>query len=263
MTIPERNEPQNMRLISSVNNEEIKEVAKLGSTKERSTQGRFIAEGIRVCTTLMQAGLKPEQIYVLDEEHAQQVKSAVSEKKITLVTPHVMEKMSQATTPSGLLGVFPIPSKPALNTLSSGLVLAKIADPGNLGTLLRTAAAMNKRSVVLVSTVDPYSPKVVQSSAGFIAHLDIFRLDWDTLLKTKAKQKLKLIALVVQGGKKPEMIDFNDSLLVVGSEAHGIPEAWLDTCDELMTLSMPGNTESLNAAVAGSVALYIACMRQL
>jgi rRNA methylases len=259
----DRTEPLKIRTITSVNNEEVKEVAKLGLTKERAFQGRFIAEGVRVCTTLMQAGLKPEQIYAIDEQHAQQVENIVAEKKITLVTQHVMEKMSQATTPSGLLGVFPIPSKPALNTLSTGLVLAKIADPGNLGTLLRTAAAMDKRSVVLVSTVDPYSPKVVQSSAGFIAHLSIFRLDWETLLKAKTKQKLTLVALVAQGGNKPETIDFKDALLVVGSEAHGIPEPWLDSCDEKMTLPMPGNIESLNAAVAGSIGLYVAYQRTL
>jgi TrmH family RNA methyltransferase len=251
-----------MRTITSSSNEEIKEIAKLSSTKERSLQGRFIAEGIRICTTLLQAGFKLEQIYITNEEYADQMQPIVQERKITLVTEHVMEKMSQASTPSGILGVFSIPQKPALSKLSAGLVLAKIADPGNLGTLLRSAAAMNKRSVVLVSTVDPYSPKVVQASAGCIAYLDIFRLDWETLLKAKTKQKLKLIALVVQGGKKPEMIDFNDSLLVVGSEAHGIPEAWLDTCDALMTLPMPGNTESLNAAVAGSIALYVACQEK-
>jgi TrmH family RNA methyltransferase len=255
-------ELQTIRTITSSSNEEIKNIAKLGSTKERSLQGRFIAEGIRVCSTLLQAGFKPEQIYITNAEYADQIQHIVQERKITLVTEHVMEKMSQATTPSGVLGVFLIPNKPVVSKLSSGLVLAKIADPGNLGTLLRTAAAMNKRSVVLVSTVDPYSPKVVQASAGCIAYLDIFRLDWETLLKAKTKQNLKLIALVVQGGKNPEMIDFNDSLLVVGSEAHGIPEAWLDTCDELMTLPMPGSTESLNAAVAGSIALYVSCQKK-
>ena len=259
----DRTEPQIIRTITSTSNEEIKEIAKLGSTKERATQGRFIAEGTRVCTTLMNAGLKPEQIYVTDEEHAEQLRPIVSEKKITLVQSHVMEKMSQAVTPSGVLGVFPIPSKPSITSMSSGVVLAKIADPGNLGTLMRTAAAMNKRTVVLVSSVDPYSPKVVQSSAGYIAHLDIFRLDWDTLLKAKTKQNLKLVALVVSDGKNPDKIDFQDSLLVVGSEAHGIPEPWLDTCDEHMTLPMPGNIESLNAAVAGSIALYVAYQQTL
>jgi TrmH family RNA methyltransferase len=258
MNRTDRSEPQNIRTISSTSNDEIKEIAKLGSTKERAKQGLFIAEGTRVCTTLINAGLKPEQIYVIDEEHAEQFRSIATEKKITLVSSHVMEKMSQAVTPSGVLAVFPIPDKPAITKMSSGIVLAKIADPGNLGTLMRSAAAMNKRTVVLVSSVDPYSPKVVQSSAGYIAHLDIFRFDWDTLVKTKTKQGLNLVALVARGGKSPNNIDFKNSFLVIGSEAHGIPEAWLDACDQQMTLAMPGNIESLNAAVAGSIALYVA-----
>lgn len=252
-----------MRTITSSNNEEIKKIAKLGSTKERATQGRFVAEGTRTCATLIQAGFKPEQIYVIDEDHANTMQSFAQQEIITLIPEYIMQKISQATTPSGVLGVFPIPAKPSLDQLGSGVVLAKIADPGNLGTLLRTAAAMNKKTVVLISTVDPYSPKVVQSSAGCIAHLDIFRLDWETLIKAKNKKQLKLIGLVVNGGKKPESIDFKDSLLVVGSEAHGIPEPWLDNCDEQMTLPMPGNAESLNAAVAGSIALYIAYQRAL
>jgi TrmH family RNA methyltransferase len=249
---------ENLRTITSTNNDEIKKIAKLGMTKERATQGRFIAEGTRVCMTLLQAGYKPEQIYVTNQEAADQFCPIITDKKVTIISEHVMEKISQATTPSGVLGVFPIPSKPSLDTLSSGLVLAKIADPGNLGTLLRTAAAMNKRTVVLISSVDPYSPKVVQSSAGFIAHLDIFRLDWDTLIKAKNKRNLQLIALIVKDGKNPADISFENTLLVVGSEAHGIPEPWLDTCDTLMTIPMPGHIESLNAAVAGSIALYIA-----
>lgn len=258
MNTKTRSLPPTIRTITSTSNEEIKEVAKLASTKERSTRGLFIAEGTRVCTTLLQAGMELEQMYVIDQEHGSQFRPSISEKKITLVSTHVMEKMSQAVTPSGVLGVFHIPSKPAITKMKSGLVLAKIADPGNLGTLLRTAAAMNKHTVVLVSTVDPYCPKVVQASAGYIAHLDIFRLDWDTLLKAKAKQQLTLVALVVSDGKHPDTIEFKDSLLVVGSEAHGIPEPWLDTCDVHMTLQMPGNIESLNAAIAGSIALYVA-----
>lgn len=254
-----RNETiETLRTITSTANDEIKQIAKLGITKERATQGRFIAEGSRVCMTLIQAGYKPQQIYVTTQEAADQFCSIVTNKKVTLVSDHVMEKISQTTTPSGILGVFSIPPKPSLDTLEPGLVLAKIADPGNLGTLLRTAAAMNKRTVVLVSCVDPYSPKVIQSSAGFIAHLDIFRLDWETLVKAKNKHKLQLIALVVKGGKNPADISFENALLVVGSEAHGIPEPWLDTCDTLMTIPMPGQIESLNAAVAGSIALYIA-----
>jgi TrmH family RNA methyltransferase len=253
-----RRNTQSVRKIMSVQNNEIKQVAKLGMAKERSKQGRFIAEGSRVCMTLVQAGYKPECIYVTEQAYADQFTHVVPGRDIALVHSHVMEKISQATTPSGILGVFRIPDQPRLDTLSSGLVLAKISDPGNLGTLLRTAAAMNKRSVVLISGADPYSPKVVQASAGCIAYLDIFRLEWDMLLKAKSARKLQLVALVVNGGQSPAGIHLSDALLVVGSEAHGIPDSWLITCDRRMTIPMPGNIESLNAAVAGSIALYIA-----
>jgi TrmH family RNA methyltransferase len=252
----------NLRTITSNRNDEIKEITKLETVDGREAQGRFIAEGLRVCTTLAQAGCKPVQVYVTSEDRAQELKGIVHRNKITIVSKHVMERISQVTTPSGILGIFPIPKKPSIRKLGPGLVLARIVDPGNLGTLLRTAAAMNKKSVVLISTVDPYGPKVIQASAGCIAHLDIFKLEWEKLVNAKNKRNLKLAGLVVKGGKKPSSIDFKDTLLVVGNEASGIPEPWLRNCDEQVTLPMPGKTESLNAAIAGAIALYLACQHE-
>ena len=95
------------------------------------------------------------------------------------------------------------------------------------------------------------------------------RIDQTTALKLKNgikkiiiphenKKDLKLIALVVKDGTPPDTINFENSLLVIGSEAHGIPTQWAEQCEEKLTLPMPGNTESLNAAVAGSIAIYLA-----
>ena len=153
---------------------------------------------------------------------------------------------------------FPYLKHPPLNKLSDGIILAQISDPGNMGTLIRTAAAMKASSVVIVDGSDPWSPKVIQASAGCSALVNIFRIEWQALVHTIKQQNLKLIAMFVSGGKTPDELSFKDSLLVVGSEAHGIPESWFGECDELMTLPMPGKTESLNAAIAGSIALYLA-----
>jgi TrmH family RNA methyltransferase len=125
-----------------------------------------------------------------------------------------------------------------------------------MGTLIRSAIAMGIKSVVIVEGTDPWSPKVIQASAGTIIQANVFQIGWDQLIKNK--KNLKLCALVVKGGKKPNQIDFKDILLVVGNEANGIPDNWLSKCEEKMTLPMPGNTESLNAAIAGSIALYLA-----
>ena len=118
---------------------------------------------------------------------------------------------------------------------------------------------MNKKTVIVIEGVDPWNPKVVQASAGTIGLVTIFQLSWQQLLKNKKTHKL--CALVISNGKKSEDIDFKNMLLIVGSEAHGIPPAWIDQCEEKLTLPMPGRLESLNAAVAGSIALYLATMQ--
>ena len=147
-----------------------------------------------------------------------------------------------------------MPKKPQISTLTSGAVLAQVSDPGNMGTLIRTTAAMGLNSVVCIEGVDPWHPKVVQSSAGAIAAVNVFQMDWQTLIDNKGD--IKLAALVVEEGAEPSTIDKN-SLIVIGNEANGLPRNWSATCNQQITLPMPGHTESLNAAVAGSIALYL------
>ncbi len=243
-----------MKTINSRTNDTIKHVVSLYQKKQRSAHKQFIAEGLRTCATLIESGMQLIQFFVT-EQHVSAAQKLVNETMITLVADSVMEKLSSATTPSGIVGQFAMPEAHSAHTLSSGLVLAEISDPGNMGTLIRTAAALNQKSVVIVGGTDPYSPKVIQSSAGTIGMVHIFQWEWHELLEHKGKNQL--IALVVSGGKTPSEMNAPHALLVVGSEAHGIPEQWVSDCDMRMTLAMPGSTESLNAAVAGSIALYV------
>ncbi len=123
-----------------------------------------------------------------------------------------------------------------------------------MGTLIRTTAAMGLKTVVCIETVDPWSPKVIQSSAGTIAAVNIFQIDWGILMQYKGD--LSLNALVVLGGDAPSTMPKN-SLIVIGNEAKGLPEKWVSKCEQHITLPMPGQTESMNAAVAGAIALYL------
>lgn len=248
-----------MKIITSRQNPEIKLIQELHGSKERKLHKKFIAEGLRTCSTLLTGGCTLEQFYVT-ESVQQTAHALVSAEKITVVNDSVMEKISTTKTPSGLLGVFHIPQQKPLSAITAGIVLAQISDPGNMGTLIRSAAAMNA-CVVIIEGVDAFAPKVVQASAGTIGLVSLFQLSWQELIAHKGN--LKLCALVVHGGKKPQEIDLNNSLLVIGSEAHGIPEQWIAECDQQLTLPMPGNTESLNAAIAGSIALYLVTTQSL
>jgi TrmH family RNA methyltransferase len=244
---------ETVKTITSVHNSEIKALAKLDTAKERSHQQRFVVEGIRVCQTFIKAGKKPLQLYVTQE----QLKAAydlVPESLITCVSQPIMHKISHTKTPSGFLGIFALPALPEPSLIGAGLVLAQVAEPGNMGTLIRTCAALGYKSVVIVGGADIWSPKVVQATAGTLALVNIFTWSWQELMTHK--KNLHLVALVVQGGKKPQELPLTNALLVVGNEAHGIPQQWLADCQEQLTIGMPGGTESLNAAVAGSIALY-------
>jgi len=244
-----------MKKIVSKANPEVKHIISLHQSKNRYEHKEFIAEGIRTCKTLCAAGYAPKQFYATEETIAN-AHSLVTANYITQVSDKVMHKISTTKTPSGLLGIFAIPPALPLSSLDSGIVLAQIMDPGNMGTLIRSCAAMGKKTIVVVEGTDPWSPKVIQASAGTIGLVNIFQLDWETL--RKHTQSLRLCALVVHGGTHPADIDFEHTLLVVGNEAHGLPDTWLQDCDLKITLPMPGGTESLNAAIAGSIALYVA-----
>jgi len=246
-----------MKEIISLTNTEIKHLVSLHEVQARKKFRETIIEGMRAVATAYKAGMLFECIYVT-KKLAIFAQENFPEVPRVLVTDKIMDKISTAVTPSGLLARVKIPAQPTTK-LSSGIVLAEIGDPGNMGTLIRTAAACNIKTVVVISGTDPWSPKVIQASAGTIALVSIFQFTWKELLQ--AKHSLKLYGLVVQGGKAPSLLSSQSALLVVGSEAHGLPAIWQQECEELISLSMPGGTESLNAAIAGSIALYMLTQR--
>ena len=242
-----------MKTISSRQNPEIIAVAALATSKERSRQGMFMAEGLRTCTTLIKSPLRLAQLYIT-EPMVKNVSTLVNPKLITIVSDPVMEKISQTSSSAGIVGVFHIPQPPLATQLKPGLVLDHIADPGNMGTLIRTCVALNIESVVIIGGADVWSPKVIQATVGTIGHVTIFNWSHEELIANKGTMPLS--ALIVKGGKAPSA-DYKNSLLVVGNEAHGISPELLTHCHERVTIPMPGNAESLNAAVAGSLALYL------
>lgn len=248
-----------MKIITSAENVEIKSIASLATSKGRKEQNRFVAEGVRTIKTLLSSNIELVKIYCLQEmasELEEKLGREIKESKICLITSNILNKISLTSTPSGIVAVFEIPVQLGLERLSRGIILAQIQDPGNMGTLIRVAAAMGVSSVVCIEGCDQWSPKVVQASAGTIGLVDIFDISWQTLVQNK--KDLSLCAMIVTGGKEIEEVNFKNTLLVVGNEANGIPREWLNDCQDAITLKMPGKTESLNAAIAGSIAMYIA-----
>lgn len=248
-----------MKKITSTSNPFIKHIIELHRSKGRLTHGQYIAEGWRICKTLITAKMDLVWLCVIEDEIQTAYTLKVPESKIICVTRSVMNKISTASTPSGMLAIFAIPTKPTQITLNTpGVVLADITDPGNMGTLLRTSAALGIKTIITIAGTDCWGPKVIQASAGTIGMLNLYKITWHELVILSQKNNIPLCGLVVKNGKNPQEINLKNQLLVIGNEAHGIVPEWLEDCNTTITLKMPGNTESLNAAVAGSIALYLA-----
>jgi TrmH family RNA methyltransferase len=171
------------------------------------------------------------------------------------VSPKAIARLSQTKTPSGWFARFLLPKPEPLDPQRGGLVLVGVGDPGNVGTLIRSAAAFACPQVVCIGGADPFGHKVIQASAGALCQtrLSIHPAACGPELLAGAA----LTALVVKGGHAAESLPRRPRWLVVGSEAEGLDAAWTAACSEHITLPMARTSESLNAAVAGSIACYL------
>lgn len=242
-----------MKLIESTQNPAIKHVVKLHNKAYRYEHETFIAQGYTTCMTLIEQKYKLLELYITETAYKKHL-SAIEQINPTIVSDHIMQKISTTKTPSGIVALFALP-KTNYNITTNALVLHSIQDPGNLGTLIRTAAAMNITNIFIIDSVDPYSPKVIQSTVGTIAYLNIIITSWEEFLDNH--KHLATCSLVVNDGQEPSQLNISNSILIVGNEGNGLPKNVINNSTHKMTIPMPGKTESLNAAIAGSIALYI------
>jgi RNA methyltransferase, TrmH family len=243
--------------LSSLQNPLVKLLRDLHGVAGRRENRQFLVEGRRAITSFLDAGMRPVHLLARADE---EIPPEWPADLVRRMSARVAERISQASTPSGYLASLPIPTPPAIAARLGGLALARIADPGNVGTLIRSAVAFGIQQIALIGCADPYAYKVVQATAGALARARIHQLD-DAGALTPLHGGAPRCALVVSGGKAPSALSSGPRWLVVGSEAHGIPPEWLAQCDEQLTLPMPGGSESLNAAVAGSIACYLMTVR--
>ncbi len=230
----------------------IKRVRQLHDARTRREAGVCLVEGMRAISACLDAGWLTEHIFITGDQPLPTTWPAYG---IVRVTERVAEKISQAHSASGYLAIFTVSTPPAINIQAGGLVLVGVSDPGNLGTLIRCAAAFALRQVVLVGGADPFTHKVVQSTAGTLASVQLYRMDNEEEL-VGLLTGATCCALVVRDGQHPAQLIRKPRWLMVGSEAHGLSAGLLSACQERLTLPMPGQAESLNAAMAGAIAFY-------
>ena len=236
-----------MEPVRSLSNPRVKEVRQLLTGKGRRTTGRALAEGPHVVSALVASGIRPSLLVTVDEGTFADVHC-----DRLIVTHEVLASLSDTETPQGPIAVFDIPPGRAIR-LQNSVVMVDISDPGNVGTIIRSAAAFGFDVVVTGATADVWNPKVVRSSAGAIFAVRIATTP-DPVGACR-EVGLSTIAAVVQGGAAPGPIA-RPAALLIGSEAHGLPPAMAEESDLTLTIPTATRVESLNAGVAASIAMY-------
>ena len=247
-------------VITSTRNGRIIELARLHRRRDREAAGRYLVEGPRAVAEVLAAGLVETVLAV--PEHADEYAGRGVE--VVAVAPHVLAKLADSRTPQGVVAVARREVAPLASIVGRGIlvVLAAPSDPGNLGTVIRTADAAGAAGVVVAGAgVDPWNPKVVRSTTGSLVHLPIALVDdlAEVVAACRAANQ-QVVALDMHGDREVFDLerDTGPVAIVVGSEAHGLPPETRDLVDAVLAVPTYGRAESLNLAAATAVALYAA-----
>lgn len=242
----------------------IKDIQSLQQKKHRIETGRFVAEGPKLVRELLIA-----QRFELHALYATENWSGwnslqdlnITQEQCTEIPEHTLERIAQYSTPNEVLAVFkqdqsmPLPTEICGNII---LALDQIQDPGNLGTIIRSADWFGVKHVVCsLGTTDCYAPKVVQSTMASIANVHVHYVDLESWLKSM-DPKVPVWTTDMHG-KSPSSVlsGQKEGVLVIGNETHGVNEQLHAIASQKVSIPGLGNAESLNAAVAASILLYV------
>lgn len=230
--------------IESLTNTRVKEWVKLKEKKYRDETGLFLIEGDHLIKEAAKKNIIKEIISIDKEEKAD-----------FYVTPEIMKKISNQVSVSKKAAVC---YKLKEGTLKNRvLVLDGLQDPGNLGTIIRSAVAFNFDTIVLsTDTVDIYNEKVIRASEGMIFHINFLRKDITSFLDENASNYNILVTDVANGENIKNISISKNIMLIIGNEGNGVKEENKRYKDHFIKLNMNTNCESLNAGVAASILMY-------
>ena len=244
-------------MITSIQNPRVKLVHTLQNrARTRRKEGKIVLEGQRLIHDAVQQGHVPEAVF-----HTPDITPDLP--GALPVSADVMRYMSDTESPQGILGVFALPETVLPATPSRVLILDAIRDPGNLGTILRAAAAAGVQAVLLSSDcVDPYNPKVLRAGMGAHFRLPVATMDWPQI--AEYTQSLDIYLADSNGDVRYDAVDWTAQwALIVGSEAHGAGEEAHKLAAHRVYIPMAAATESINVAMATSVILFEAQRQQV
>jgi TrmH family RNA methyltransferase len=238
----------------------------------RWSEGVCVIEGPDLVRAALDAHAEFEAIYVdVNSAGAEALTSIAADAasrgvRVFSLAPGVLDRVADATTPQPVVAAIRLP----LSELSSVpadsfvMVLHDVRDPGNAGTLIRSADATGSGGVIFTGTsVDPFNPKTLRATAGSIFRVPVAVAPLEDTLTSFRARGTTTLASVVRGGRNFREVDFSQpTLVVVGNEADGLDAASIALCDDAISIDMVGTSESLNAGVAGSLIAFEALWRR-
>jgi len=256
------------REISGFSNPLVKQVRSLRDKKGRRESGLFLAEGLRILTEALDAGIAPIMLWHAPDTAAhdlvKRLSTATEENggEVFVTTPDILGKLSGKDNPQSVIGIyteFLTPLERLDRARSSiWLVAERLRDPGNLGTILRTGEAVGAGGLILIDDcTDPFSVEAVRASMGAVFTQSITTARWPDFLAWLRSGPGQLVGTSLNTDFDYQQPRYEaPTFLLIGNESQGMPKAYEEECDLLVKMPMMGKADSLNAAMACAVMAY-------
>ncbi|MFL6312912.1 MAG: TrmH family RNA methyltransferase [Terriglobales bacterium] len=271
MNVPKEIESR-LRRVSSRQNALVKDLRKALSQGEPTAEGYLAIEGMRMIEEAIRSGLRFQAVFFSEagSAHATRLLPQIgSQVEILLLPEEVFVSAVSTESPQGVAALVKLRPHKFEDLMEAGadallVGIAGIQDPGNLGTIIRSAEAFGARAVLLgEKTVSHFNPKAVRGSAGSLLRQPLLRVKLGESITALKQQGVKVLATSSHKGKPLHEADFTGAaMIVVGNEGAGVPQEILSMADELVTIPHAARVESLNAGIAASILLYEAARQR-
>ncbi|SFU28180.1 RNA methyltransferase, TrmH family [Clostridium sp. DSM 8431] len=251
-----------MVCIESKDNSLYKETKKLKERKGRSKSSKYIIEGFRLVQEAFKAGIDIEYLFISNKEEYKlddYLKEYKDKTKVYGLDDNLLKELCATEKPQGIVAVVKMKDKDIALEGDFYIICDKVQDPGNLGTIIRTAHAAGVNGIILTKgTVDVYNEKTIRSTMGSLFYVPVVYDDDNLTLVKKLKEKgFSILATSLEGEKDFFNEDLSGKIAIsVGNEGNGVSEEVYNISDKKVKIPMPGGAESLNVAIASSIIIY-------
>lgn len=257
-----------INIIKSKDNDKIKYTKSLLKTKGRNKEKKFIIEGYRILTLALECDAKLEYVFINEDfEKKQEHRDFLIELenkgiKVYKTLNKIFSDMVDTENTQGILAVLEYKKRDLVNNINQDdkfvLILDRIQDPGNMGTIIRTADSAGVDAVILLKgCVDIYNPKVIRATMGSIFDMNIIHATQDDAVNFLKSNDFNIVSSYLQTDNYYHETTYDGKIaLVIGNEANGINDELIAQSDKLVKIPIYGNAESLNAAISAAVLMY-------